>query len=72
MPIYEYECLNCYKRFEEKKSIASRKHADCPHCGQAGEQKITPVAFDTSAMGMDPVGFPTFAAKWAKRHEKPQ
>ena len=43
--------------------------ANCPHCGQAGEQKITPVAFDVSAMGLDAVGFPTFANKWAKRHK---
>lgn len=35
MPIYEYECLDCKKRFEKIQSIKDRLEANCPFCGGA-------------------------------------
>lgn len=70
MPLYLYECDECAMRFEASRSIDERKKSPCPHCdGGVGQQKITPVAFDETAMGLDP-DFPTAASKWARRQEK--
>lgn len=70
MPIYLFECDKCTMRFDATRSIKERKACPCPHCDDGvGQQKITPVGFDTAKMGLDP-SFPTFADKWARRHEK--
>ena len=69
MPMYDYKCTECDGRFEQNNTIAERKIASCPTCKGKGQQLISPVSFDTAKMGLDP-SFPTFAAKWAKRHEK--
>src|SRR5437867_11700189 len=33
MPIYEYECSNCGKRFEKMQSITAEPLVDCINCG---------------------------------------
>ena len=33
MPIYEYECSNCEKRFEKMQSITAQPLTECVHCG---------------------------------------
>src|SRR5262245_58199587 len=33
MPIYEYECSNCGKRFEKMQSITAEPLTECVHCG---------------------------------------
>lgn len=43
MPLFEYECGSCGKRFEELVSSAS-SHASCPECG-AGQVEKLPSAF---------------------------
>lgn len=70
MPLYDYTCSSCGHRFEATNTIDNRATAACPECNGTGEQRISPVNFDVSGMGLDPAGFPTFADKWAKRHEK--
>lgn len=67
MPLYLYRCMDCGE-FEEIKSMSDRKESSCPICGVTAKQVITPVAFD-GKMGLDP-DFPTFAQKWATRHER--
>jgi len=34
MPIYEYECLECEKRFEELCNISERHDVRCNKCGE--------------------------------------
>lgn len=33
MPVYEYECRDCRKRFDVKLSVDERKEVHCPECG---------------------------------------
>ncbi len=33
MPIYEYECSNCGKRFEKLQSITAESLTECVNCG---------------------------------------
>lgn len=71
MPLYDYKCDACGLEFEAKQPIAERHTAACPECFFGmGQHRISPVAFDTCKMGRDQIGFPTFADKWADRHER--
>jgi putative FmdB family regulatory protein len=42
MPIYEYRCAQCRKRFIHTMSIAehSRRHPACPKCGSRQVQAV--------------------------------
>lgn len=33
MPVYEYECRNCRKRFDVKLGVDEKKEVHCPECG---------------------------------------
>lgn len=33
MPLYEYECFVCHKRFERIRRVADASGVDCPECG---------------------------------------
>ncbi|MGD9252694.1 MAG: zinc ribbon domain-containing protein [Holophagae bacterium] len=33
MPLYEYECFVCHKRFERIRRVADASRVDCPACG---------------------------------------
>ena len=43
MPIYEYQCPKCHKKFEEIKSIEKRHDGKCPKCNTKG--KLMPSRF---------------------------
>ena len=51
MPMYEYECADCSKTFDEKKSFEEHdrhKEIRCPHCGGTNvHQVVTPVGVQT-------------------------
>lgn len=66
MPIYSYRC-ECGERFDALVPMAERQQQPCPECGVTAKQIITPVRFDTLAMGCDP-DFETFGSKWEKMH----
>jgi putative FmdB family regulatory protein len=41
MPIYEYKCNNCNKKFEYfHKSIKSEEHVICPQCNSSEIKKV--------------------------------
>lgn len=42
MPIYEYECLECRKRFERRQSINDEPIREC-ECGGAARRVLHPV-----------------------------
>lgn len=33
MPLYEYECPDCNKRFEVRLGLEEKKEVPCPECG---------------------------------------
>jgi putative FmdB family regulatory protein len=45
MPIYEYECGKCTKRFEYTQSMSEPKKTVCEECGGALERVISPSGF---------------------------
>jgi putative FmdB family regulatory protein len=53
MPIYEYECRQCRKRFEVIVQGASRPH--CPTCGGRSLEK-QPSVFATATRDSEPAG----------------
>ena len=41
MPVYEYRCSGCERRFEALASIAARDDsATCPRCGQPSAERL--------------------------------
>ena len=45
MPIYEYECESCHKRFEYTQGMNDPKKTLCESCGGALERVISPSRF---------------------------
>ena len=43
MPIYEYECRNCGRRFERLQSFHDEPVRVCPHCGGETRRVLQPV-----------------------------
>ena len=43
MPIYEYECENCFCRFELKQSFDDNSIITCPRCQNTARRVFTPV-----------------------------
>ena len=54
MPIYEYKCDKCEKRFEELVTGGSRKVV-CPDCGSDGIEREFSL-FSSSTSGCSPSG----------------
>jgi len=51
MPIYEYVCLNCRKKFSETKPISAYdpKKVKCPKCkSRSVERRLSTVSLTTS------------------------
>jgi putative FmdB family regulatory protein len=42
MPIYEYECPECSRRFEKRQSFHDEPKADCPECQAAARRVFHP------------------------------
>jgi putative FmdB family regulatory protein len=40
MPIYEYECKNCGKRFEKMQSITAEPLTECANCGGGPVRRV--------------------------------
>lgn len=43
MPLYEYECADCGKRFDRLTSVATADEASCPHCGARNVRRLISV-----------------------------
>jgi len=41
MPLYDYRCSSCGKRFEELHSIGDRHKAACPICGEPAHLQVS-------------------------------
>jgi len=51
MPIYEYQCGACNRRFEQRQSFSDDPISVCPHCG--GKMKV--IAFITDYAVIDKI-----------------
>lgn len=46
MPIYEFECLSCGKRFDRLQKMSDPDPTDCPTCGEPQVKRaVTAAAF---------------------------
>ena len=41
MPIYEYECPRCGKRFEKLQGMSERSSLDCPDCASPARRLMS-------------------------------
>lgn len=53
MPLYEFECSRCHRRFEELVTLAESRQGNppCPHCGETGVEKVVSGFATGSATG---------------------
>ncbi len=51
MPLYEYECAKCKKRFEKIESVSSPAVKKCPECGGRAERLVSRSAIQFKGSG---------------------
>lgn len=51
MPLYEYRCAGCGKRFELLQKFSDPPEAPCPACGGRGERQLSPPALRFKGSG---------------------
>ncbi len=51
MPLYEYECTKCKKRFEKIQSFSDSPITKCIHCGSRVKKLISPPAIQFKGSG---------------------
>ena len=51
MPLYEYECTKCHRRFERIRKFSDRPITKCPECGGKVEQLISAAAVQFKGSG---------------------
>lgn len=69
MPVYEYECQNCGKSFEELQSIHDKPLKKCMFCGGAARRVISQTSFSLKGSGWYKDGYST--PKPAKESKAP-
>jgi len=59
MPLYEYECLSCGRRFEVRRGIEeSDSEIECPGCGAEHPHRVfSSFATGSSGVGCSPSGY---------------
>lgn len=43
MPVYEYQCINCSKKFEIRRGFSEDTEVCCPECQGQGRRMFSPV-----------------------------
>ena len=51
MPLYEYLCAKCGKRFEKIEKLSAPHKQKCPHCGGRAERQLAPPAIQFKGSG---------------------
>ena len=51
MPLYEYRCRKCGRRFEKIESLSASHTKKCPHCGGKAERQLTAPAIQFKGSG---------------------
>lgn len=68
MPIYEYCCRGCGKKFERLQKIFDKPVTSCPKCGKKVERLISQTSFALKGEGWYKDGY----AKGGKKETKPE
>jgi putative FmdB family regulatory protein len=66
MPIYEYRCEDCQKKFEKFVRYPDRETVECPACGKANLTQLI------SAFRAHEPGKLKPAPTWSKEHGTPE
>ena len=51
MPLYEYECAKCGKRFEKIQKVTAARRQKCPKCGARAERLASAPAIQFKGSG---------------------
>ena len=51
MPLYEYKCVKCGRRFEKIESVSAPETRKCPKCGGRAERQLTAPAIQFKGSG---------------------
>lgn len=51
MPLYEYQCEKCGKRFEKIESVSASRIKKCPECGARAERLLAAPAIQFKGSG---------------------
>ncbi len=51
MPLYEYKCAKCGKRFEKIENVSAPERQKCPKCGGRAERQIAAPAIQFKGSG---------------------
>jgi putative FmdB family regulatory protein len=51
LPLYEYKCAKCGKRFEKIESLSAPERQKCPKCGGRAERQIAAPAIQFKGSG---------------------
>lgn len=65
MPLYEYRCLKCGKRFERIQRFSDPPRSTCPQCGGYAERLISAPAFQFKGTGW-------YATDYARKSSTPE
>ena len=64
MPLYEYECKKCKNRFERLQRFSDPPASECPECGGAVSQVLSPPAIQFKGSGW-------YVTDYARRNSGP-
>ncbi|MBN1552870.1 zinc ribbon domain-containing protein [bacterium] len=51
MPIYEYHCEHCGRKFEKLQGFSASQTCECPNCGQSAQRLISLASFVLKGTG---------------------
>ncbi len=51
MPLYDYSCEKCGKRFELMRSISDKSEVKCPDCNSSCKKNVTATSFQLKGTG---------------------
>jgi len=51
VPLYEYQCTKCKKRFEKIEKLSAPSKQKCPHCGGKAERQLSAPGFQFKGSG---------------------
>jgi len=51
VPLYEYLCAKCKKRFEKIEKLNAPRKQKCPHCGGKAERQLSASGFQFKGSG---------------------
>lgn len=60
MPMYDFRCRECERKFEELVRYDQKHTVNCPHCGGQAQELVSAFAVSGGGGGGTPVAAPRF------------